>query len=199
MAYKPKTLIVPEGGTGIVTTTAYSVQTAGTTSTGNWQNVASLGTSTHVLTSNGTSSIPSFQAITSGAGNYYTMNSGNMPTPGDSNTYYWTITTQPTLTIANATKLVIGKTGTINKVYGTFGVSGTLATTENVTLSLYVNETTDNNVITTGQMSATDNPFSNTSAGVSVTAGDYIYIKMTTPAWSTNPTNVSMTINFVVD
>jgi hypothetical protein len=199
MSYKPKTLIVPEGGTGIVTTTAYTVQTAGTTSTGNWQNVASLGTSTHVLTSNGTTSIPSFQALTSGSGNYYTMNSGSMPAVGDSNTLYWVITTQPTLTISNATKLVIGKTGTINKVYGTFSVSGTLGTTENVTLSLYVNETTDNNVITTGQMSATDNPFSNTSAGVSVNAGDNILIKMTTPVFATNPTTVSMTISFVVD
>lgn len=58
------TLIVGNGGTGVSTmTTAYAPVCAGTTATGNLQ-VASTGLSTsgYVLTSNGSSALPSFQA-----------------------------------------------------------------------------------------------------------------------------------------
>jgi len=64
MAYKRQSpQPVVEGGTGIQTATAYAPLTAGTTSTGAFQ-VASTGLSTSgfVLTSNGASALPSFQA-----------------------------------------------------------------------------------------------------------------------------------------
>lgn len=59
---------VTKGGTGLSTaTTAYAPIISGTTATGNFQ-VASTGLSTSgfVLTSNGASSVPSFQAIPGG-------------------------------------------------------------------------------------------------------------------------------------
>jgi len=56
------TLPVANGGTGIATTTAYSVVFAGTTSTGAFQAAAGPGTATHVLTSNGAGALPTFQA-----------------------------------------------------------------------------------------------------------------------------------------
>lgn len=56
------TAIVPGGGTGVVTTTAYGVVTGGTTSTGNLQNVGT-GTTTQVLTGAGTSALPTWSAI----------------------------------------------------------------------------------------------------------------------------------------
>lgn len=50
------------GGTGLTTTTAYSVVFTGTTSTGNFQASAGPGTSGYVLTSNGAGALPTFQA-----------------------------------------------------------------------------------------------------------------------------------------
>lgn len=54
---------VVEGGTGISTTTAYSVICAGTTATGAFQSLAALGSSGNVLASNGAGALPSFQAL----------------------------------------------------------------------------------------------------------------------------------------
>jgi hypothetical protein len=56
------TLGVDQGGTGLATTTAYSIVYTGTTSTGNFQATAGPGTATHVLTSNGAGALPTFQA-----------------------------------------------------------------------------------------------------------------------------------------
>jgi len=60
---------VPYGGTGLTTlTTAYGVVCAGTTATGNLQN-AGTGTSGQVLTSNGSSALPTWQTITNSSTN----------------------------------------------------------------------------------------------------------------------------------
>jgi microcystin-dependent protein len=57
-------LPVASGGTGSTSATAYAVQCGGTTSTGAYQSVASVGTSGQVLTSNGAGALPSFQTLT---------------------------------------------------------------------------------------------------------------------------------------
>jgi len=57
------TLPVANGGTGATTQTAYAVLCGGTTSTGAYQSVASVGTSGQVLTSNGASTLPTFQTL----------------------------------------------------------------------------------------------------------------------------------------
>jgi hypothetical protein len=56
------------GGTGRASHTAYAPICGGTTGTGAQQSVASLGTSGHVLTSNGASALPTFQAPGGGGG-----------------------------------------------------------------------------------------------------------------------------------
>jgi len=66
MAYKPKVATVPEGGTGLTSTTAYAVICGGTTSTSALQSIASVGTSGQVLTSNGASALPTFQDAAGG-------------------------------------------------------------------------------------------------------------------------------------
>jgi len=53
-------LSVAQGGTGAATATAYAVQCGGTTSTGAYQSIASVGTSGQVLTSNGAAALPTF-------------------------------------------------------------------------------------------------------------------------------------------
>lgn len=52
---------VSSGGTGVSSTTAYSVLCGGTTSTGAFQSVSGLGTTGQVLTSNGASALPTWQ------------------------------------------------------------------------------------------------------------------------------------------
>jgi len=58
------TLGVANGGTGLTTTTAYSVVFTGTTGTGNFQASAGPGTTGYILTSNGAGALPTFQAST---------------------------------------------------------------------------------------------------------------------------------------
>jgi hypothetical protein len=55
------TVPVDQGGTGLSTTTAYGLIAAGTTATGNFQQVSGTGTSGQVLTSNGASALPTWQ------------------------------------------------------------------------------------------------------------------------------------------
>jgi hypothetical protein len=57
---------VPQGGTGIATTTAYGVICGGTTATDALQN-AGAGTAGQVLTSNGAAALPSFQSPSGGS------------------------------------------------------------------------------------------------------------------------------------
>jgi hypothetical protein len=60
-------LPVANGGTGATSQTAYAVLAGGTTSTGAYQSVASVGTSGQVLTSNGAGALPTFQTISTKA------------------------------------------------------------------------------------------------------------------------------------
>jgi hypothetical protein len=60
------TLPVANGGTGATTQTAYAVLAGGTTSTGAYQSIASVGTAGQVLTSNGAGALPTFQAAGGG-------------------------------------------------------------------------------------------------------------------------------------
>jgi hypothetical protein len=62
------TVPVTTGGTGNTSNTAYSVLCGGTTSTGQLQSVSGLGTSGQVLTSNGASSLPTWQPAAAGSG-----------------------------------------------------------------------------------------------------------------------------------
>lgn len=61
------TAVVAGGGSGATSFTAYSVLCGGTTSTGSFQNVSGVGTSGQVLTSNGASSLPTWQTPAAGS------------------------------------------------------------------------------------------------------------------------------------
>ena len=63
MTYKPQVLLIPEGGTGRITNTAYTVITSGTTATGALQNVSGVGTVGQVLTSAGASALPVWSSL----------------------------------------------------------------------------------------------------------------------------------------
>jgi len=59
-------IAVNKGGTGVLTTTAYSVQCGGTTATGAHQNVAGVGTTGQVLTSAGAAALPAWSTPAGG-------------------------------------------------------------------------------------------------------------------------------------
>jgi hypothetical protein len=88
----PNPLPVPAGGTGDSTLTAYAVLCGGTTSTGHVQSLAGVGTTGQVLTSNGASALPTFQAA-SGGGVTFT---GDLGTTSSGSSQ--TITANPTAT-----------------------------------------------------------------------------------------------------
>jgi hypothetical protein len=60
------TLPVANGGTGVASATAYALLAGGTTTTGPFQSIASVGTAGQVLTSNGAGALPTFQAAGGG-------------------------------------------------------------------------------------------------------------------------------------
>lgn len=80
------TLAVNRGGTGVNSYNAYSVLCAGTTGTGIFQNVASLGSSGNVLTSNGPGALPGWSAPSAASGSFkgiqvFTASGANTYTP----------------------------------------------------------------------------------------------------------------------
>ncbi len=87
----------------------------------------------------------------------------------------------------------------IKSLNGNFNVHNTLATNENTTFQIRVNGTTITDVSTTVQMSATENPFSNSSLSISLVAGDYIEFLVLTPAWATNPTGVYLSFSMYAE
>ena len=83
----PVPLPVAQGGTGLTSTTAYAVLCGGTTSTGNLQSIASVGTSGQVLTSNGAGALPTFQASATTSWVSYTPTFTGFGTPTSVNFY----------------------------------------------------------------------------------------------------------------
>lgn len=109
----PVPLPTAQGGTGLTSTTAYAVLCGGTTSTGNLQSIASVGTTGQVLTSNGAGALPTFQAISpsggkvgawvlfNGTGTPAVTASGNVTSITDNGVGLYTINITTALTSAN--------------------------------------------------------------------------------------------------
>lgn len=182
---------VPNQGTGDASLTTYAVLCGGTTSTGNVQSIASVGTANQTLTSNGSASLPTFETAPAARVNFtmgWTSNSFN---PSSSTTYYVINQVAPQTTHAIAsTRYYFVNTGTVRAAYGLTRVSGTLGSAQNVTIYLRLNNTTNTNITTTSQWTAVTNTFNNTNLGISVVAGDYVELAFNTPSWSTSPTSV---------
>lgn len=206
MAYKPKVKTVAEGGTGISSDTAYAVVCGGTTSTGAFQSIASVGTSTHVLKSNGAGALPSFQAassVTNGLIVWWAATNGTVIS--DSNTYYFADVFASNGTTAAgggagfaSTRYYMPNNGTIKACYGVFTV-GSLGTSEGVTLRIIINNSTNVDVSTTLDFSASPVSVSNGSLSQAVSAGDYLQLVWITPAFSTNPGSVKFSGSIYIE
>jgi hypothetical protein len=154
------------------------------------------GASTQVLTSNGTGIAPSFQAAASGSSFIFNLSldfAGSNPV--DSTTYYLmkgsTIITN-TASTATGARIYFTKATTITKVYGFYNILGTLGSSENCTLFIRKNDTSNTNITTTLQLTAVEGTYNNTGLSISFVAGDYMTVGFTGPAWATNPTLVNL-------
>jgi len=96
-------LPVPNGGTGVATTTAYALLAGGTTSTGSLQSLAGVGTSGQVLVSNGAGNLPTWQTATAAIGQALTR--------VDDTNVTLTLGGSPTTALLSATSLTLGWTG----------------------------------------------------------------------------------------
>lgn len=154
-------------------------------------------TSGFVLTSNGTGVAPSFQAAAA-AGKFYLgnifTNSGN---PADSTTYYFergTAFTARTISTVPLQRIYFTKAATITTAYGVVTVGGTLASAGSSTVFIRKNNTSNTNITTSLAMTSSSNTFNNTGLSISMSAGDYVIIGLTTPSWATNPTLVKISV-----
>ena len=119
--------------------------------------------------------------------------------PADSTTYYHgsIIATAPT-TATNSRRIYLGQDVTIIGATFTSLVSGVNGTSEDVTVYIRVNGTTDTLVGTIKMNSGTQQVVINSSLNLALTSTDYFEIKLITPTWVTNPTNVAVAaiVNF---
>ncbi len=118
----------------------------------------------------------------------------NLLSPADSSTYYLSPYSGAGLVAgSSAHRLYVPRTGKIIKAFVSGGC--TTGTSETSTISVRLNDTTDTTIVSTLAFNASPVVFSNTSMSVAVTANtDFLNIKWATPAWATNPTNVSFSV-----
>ncbi len=139
----------------------------------------------------GTWSAPSGYALTVAA---VTFN------PADNATYYMgQLPALAPTTTAAIRRVLIPKTGTLKAAYLLAYVNGTLGSATNTSFYVRVNNGTDYTVSTTTTLNATPVNITNSSMSVSVTAGDYIEIKVVCPTWATNPTNVVLSGSLYIE
>lgn len=121
----------------------------------------------------------------------YSINGSSTTTlnPADATTYYFGVFGLAPTVNAPVRKIFIPLTGTIVYASVTF-LQTVTSTNETSTISLRLNNTTDNTVSAAIVNNATITNFSNTLS-VSVTTGDYVEFKWATPTWATNPTGLN--------
>ena len=86
----------------------------------------------------------------------------------------------------------------INHIDTTMINSGTFASTEDSTLAIRLNDTTDYTLTSVLKYNANGGYYPLPSQSIAVAAGDYIVAKWITPAWVTNPTGVIHNITLFI-
>lgn len=194
-------LIVANGGTGVASFTAYAPICGGTTSTGNFQSIAGIGSSGQSLTSNGASALPTME----NTGGYVFTSIGLTSGPAaplDAQNYLFAMGFSCTGTTVSASTLastlfIVPKAGTIKACYGAF--TCTVGSNQNATLRLRVNNTTDVTISSTLDFSSATVTFSNGSLNQAVSAGDDIRIIWDTPTWTpTNPIDCRVSLSVYI-
>lgn len=105
--------------------------------------------------------------------------------PVDGQTIYFGNLPKAPVTTANISRVYIRKACTI-RIAEIYCYAGTAGTSENWSLYIRKNNTTDTLIATVGA-STNQRIFSNTSLSIAMDAGDYFEIKAVNPTWATNP------------
>jgi len=116
--------------------------------------------------------------------------------PNDSTTYYFDLGPRSWGTAALSRTVYIPFTGVISYIDMTINCLTINGTAEDWSIYLRHNNTTDHLINTVG-VSDANRRYLN-ELNLNVTAGDYIEFKTTTPAWVTNPENVSAKTNIIM-
>jgi len=106
----------------------------------------------------------------------------------DATTYYFGGTPQASGTTADVNRVYLPKAGTIKAVYASFQQTAAGVGTENSTIAVRLNNSTDITVSSAVLNNAAFTTVSNTGLSTAVVAGDYIEGKFTSATWATNPT-----------
>jgi hypothetical protein len=109
--------------------------------------------------------------------------------PADNTTYAINTAAPVSGLFGTRFKIPIPKTGTIKKAIVSWYASSVAGTSESISCYIRLNNSSDTLIASVADTS-NNKTFSNYSLSISVTEGDYIEIKLTTPSWSTNPTAV---------
>lgn len=134
----PLPTTVPNGGTGVASTTAYAVICGGTTSTGALQPVSGVGTAAQVLTSNGAGALPTWQAAGGGGGGMTWNNiAGTTQAAAVSNGYIVGNASQTTITLPATAAL-----GSLVSVQGKGAAGWILAANTGQTIQMGATATT---------------------------------------------------------
>lgn len=180
-------IAVASGGTGNATLAAYAPLFGGTTTTGAIQS-GTVGTTGQVLTSNGAAALPTFQTPASGYA-LTLFGPGAALNPANSTTYYAAGNLGVNSLSYGDNRIEIPKSGTITRVSIKIRLTAGAATSETVVHNIRINDTTDIATINT-TYDANTREGSATGLSAAVVAGDFIALKIVTPAWATPPTAV---------
>lgn len=168
---------VSKGGTGQTSLTAYALLAGGTTTTGNVQSLAGVGTAGQVLTSNGAGALPTFQAVSSSGAIATSM----IPRSVVPNNGYAQTTTNSNTT-AFVGEITVDAPITVNKI--SFAVN-TIAASGTVKIAIFsCDGQTKYFEVTTATISAANSIVQTAVSSITLNPG--IYTIMIVPVGSTN-------------
>lgn len=137
------------------------------------------------------SAVATKKVLLSDFGGYIVTAACAASSPADSTTYYFgPHYTRALATTAAAHKLRFPRAGKIVRITIETLVITTVATTENITASFRLNDTTDTTITSVMQLDQSYETFTNSALGIAVAAGDYGCIKLAMPVFATNPIDV---------
>lgn len=136
--------------------------------------------------------MPVFQPDTVSWTGQIAFGDANGLNPSSNTSYYFgTLFGVDPGTADNPPGYFVPRDGRLRAVFGRIAVVGTQASTHNCTVVIRKNATTDIlTVVSTLQLNAAICDFKSTGNSVSVSKGDSVYAKLTTGAFTTNPTVV---------
>lgn len=145
------------------------------------------------------SAVGNKKVLLSDLGGYTVYANCAVSSPADSTTYYfgphWA---RPLATTAANHKIRFPRAGKITRITIETLVVTTVATTENITASFRLNDTTDTTITSVMQLDQSSETFTNSGLSIAVAAGDYGCIKLAMPAFATNPVDVCVNVQIWV-